>query len=184
MVKKLKKQYETPNNAWNQERMDREAELTEQYGLKNKKEIYKAYSQLRGFRRQARRLIGEEDEKQEQDVLNKAHRLGLVTGDAGLEDLLTLNVEDILNRRLQTAVNRRGYADTIIEARQLVSHGHVKVDGETVNIPGYMLTKTEEKTIEVNMPEPPEETEEASEAEDEGSEEETTQEENETEGEE
>ncbi len=164
MVKILKKQYETPNRAWNQERMDKEAELTEQYGLGNKKEIYKAYSELRGFRRQARKLIAEDDESQKEDVLRKANNLGLVKSDAGLEDLLTLSVEDILNRRLQTAVARRGLADTPNHARQLVNHGHVKVNGNVVNVPSYKLTKSEEKQIELDIPEPepePEPTEEA-----------------------
>ena len=157
MVKVLKKQYETPNDAWNQERMDKEAELTDQYGLGNKKEIYKAYSELRGFRRQARKLIAEDDEEQKQDILKKANKLGLVKSDAGLEDLLTLSVEDILNRRLQTAVSRRGLADTPKEARQLVNHGHIKIDGEVVNVPSYRLTKEEEKNVELEMPEPPQE---------------------------
>ncbi len=171
MVKVLKKQYETPNEAWNQERMDKEAELTDQYGLGNKKEIYKAYSELRGFRRQARKLIAEDDEEQKQDILRKANKLGLVKPDAGLEDLLTLSVEDILNRRLQTAVSRRGLADTPKEARQLVNHGHIKIDGEVVNVPSYRLTKAEEKNVELDMPEPPqEEPEEAEEVEEDVSE--------------
>ena len=109
---------------------------------------------MRGFRRQARKLIAEDDEEQKEDILTKANSLGLVKSDAGLEDLLTLTVEDILNRRLQTAVSRRGLADTPNQARQLVNHGHIKVDGEVVNVPSYMLTKTEEKTVELDMPEP------------------------------
>jgi small subunit ribosomal protein S4 len=167
MVKNLKKQYETPNRAWNEERIQREDQLREQYGLKNKEEIYKAYSQLRTFRRQARKLVGEEDEQQKEQILSKANRLGLVKSDAEITDLLTLNVEDILNRRLQTAVDRRGHADSPKHARQLVTHGRVKVDGKKVNIPGYMLTQTEEKTIEVEEPSEPseEEVEEASESE-------------------
>lgn len=181
MVKVLKKQYETPNEAWNQERMDKEAELTDQYGLGNKKEIYRAYSELRGFRRQARKLIAEDDEEQKQDILRKANKLGLVKADAGLEDLLTLSVEDILNRRLQTAVSRRGLADTPKEARQLVNHGHIKIDGEVVNVPGYRLTQEEEKNIELDMPENPEPEETEEEVEEETSEESENSEENEEE---
>ncbi|MFP4038314.1 MAG: 30S ribosomal protein S4 [Candidatus Nanohaloarchaea archaeon] len=158
MVKNLKKQYETPNRAWNEERIQREDELRDNYGLKNKEEIYKAYSKLRNFRREARKLVGEESSEAE-DVLNKANRLGLVKSDAELTDLLTLQVEDILNRRLQTAVDRRGHADSPKHARQLVTHGRVKVNGEKVNIPGYMLTTEEEKTIEVEEPSEPDETE-------------------------
>jgi small subunit ribosomal protein S4 len=165
MVKNLKKQYETPNRAWNEERIQREDQLREEYGLKNKEEIYKAYSQLRTFRRQARKLVGEDDEKQKEQILNKANRLGLIKSDAEMTDLLTLKVEDILNRRLQTAVDRRGHSDTSKHARQLVTHGRVKVGGKKVNIPGYMLTQEEEKTIEVKEPAEPSEAEEVEDSE-------------------
>ncbi len=160
MVKKLKKQYETPNEGWSEERIAKEDELIEQYGLKNKREVYKAESELRALRREARNLVAEEDETQRQDLIERANSLGLVKEDAQLENILTLNTTDILERRLQSAVNRRGYADTANEARQMVVHGHVYVDGERVNIPGYLLTKEEEKEIEVRMPEPEEEPEE------------------------
>ncbi len=163
MVKKLKKQYETPNEGWSEERIAREDELIEQYGLKNKREVYKAESELRALRREARNLVAAEDETQKQDLIDRANSLGLVKEDAQLENILTLNTTDILERRLQSAVNRRGYADTAKEARQMVVHGHVYVDGERVNIPGYLLTKEEEKEIEVRMPEPDEEPEEESE---------------------
>ncbi|MFB6145831.1 MAG: 30S ribosomal protein S4 [Candidatus Nanohaloarchaea archaeon] len=164
MVKKLKKQYETPNEGWSEDRIRKEQQLVEEYGLKSKKEVYKAESELRSLRREARKLVAESDETQKEDLIKKANALGLVKSDAALEDILTLNVTDILDRRLQTAVNRRGFSDTANEARQLVVHGHVYVDGERVNIPSYILTRDEEKEIELRMPEP-EETEEAPEAE-------------------
>jgi small subunit ribosomal protein S4 len=160
MVKKLKKQYETPNEGWSEERIQREDELIEEYGLKNKKEIYKAQSQLRSFRREARKLVAEDDDSEAvQEIKQRAHDLGLVKGGAELEDLFTLNVTDFLDRRLQTAVNRRGYADTVKEARQLVVHGHVYIDGQRVNVPGYLLTQQEEKKVELRMPENEEEEE-------------------------
>lgn len=182
MVKKLKKQYETPNEGWSEDRIEREDQLVEEYGLKNKKEVYKAESMLRDLRRQARKLVAQEDEEQNQNLINKAQSLGLVKSDAELEDILTLNTTDILDRRLQTAVNRRGYSDTVKEARQLVTHGHVEIDGKRVNIPGYLLTQEEEKKLEVELPEPDEEAEEAEESEDQeeteenGSEDETQEE--------
>jgi small subunit ribosomal protein S4 len=159
MVKKLKKQYETPNEGWSEERIQREDQLVEEYGLKNKKEVYKAESMLRDLRREARKLVAQDDEEQNQNLINKAQSLGLVKKDAQLEDILTLNTTDILDRRLQTAVNRRGYSDTVNEARQLVTHGHTEIDGKRVNIPGYLLTQEEEKKLEVELPEPDEEAE-------------------------
>ena len=168
MVKKLTKQYETPSEGWSEERIQEENQLTEDYGLKNKREIYKAKSQLRAFRREARKLASSEDEERKKEVIGKANRLGLIREDAGLEEILTLNVTDILDRRLQTAVNRRGYSDTPNEARQLVNHGHVYVDGQKVTVPGYMLTQEEEKEVEVKLPEP--NTEEADDSADEAEE--------------
>lgn len=190
MVKKLKKQYETPNEGWNSDRIQREVEIIDQYGLKNKKEVYKAQSQLRDLRKEARKLVAEEDETQKKELIEKTHSLGLVKENAGLEDILTLKATDILDRRLQTAVNRRGYSDTVREARQLVVHGHVYIDGERVNIPGYLLTQEEEKELEVELPEEgeeeeTEETEEEQESEDdEGTESEETESENSEENEE
>ena len=166
MVKKLTKQYETPFEAWDSERIEKEAELVEEFGLRNKREVYKAESELRGLRRQARKAAASEDEEQKKPLLEKAHRLGLIKKDGEIVDILSLETRDILNRRLQTAVERKGYADTPLEARQKVVHGHVYVNGERVNVPGYLLTQDEEKNIELRMPEPEdeEETEEAEEA--------------------
>jgi small subunit ribosomal protein S4 len=187
MVKKLKKQYETPNEGWNQERINTEDRLTEQYGLANKREVYKAQSHLRDLRRQARNLAAEQDETQINQFLGKVNRIGLIRKDDGLEDVLSLNVTEILDRRLQTAVNRRGLSDTAKEARQLIVHGHVYVDGQRVDVPGYLLTQEEEKEIELIMPEPDEE-EESAEAEEpeeqQEAEEETESENDETEEEE
>ncbi len=166
MVKKLKQQYETPSEGWSKERIQKEDELIESYGLKNKKEVYKAESELRNLRREARRLIAEEDETQKKDLIERVNGLGLVRSDAELEDILTLNTTDILNRRLQTAVDRRGHSETVREARQLVTHGHVYINGEKVNIPGYLLTQEEEEELEVRKPEPSE-TEEQEETEEE-----------------
>lgn len=179
MVKKLKKQYETPNEGWNEERINREDHLTEEYGLKNKREVYKAQSQLRDLRRQARRLATAEDETQRKEFLDRVNRLGLIREDDGLEDVLSLSVTDILNRRLQTAVNRRGYSDTANEARQLVVHGHVYIDGQRVSEPGYILTQEEEKQVELVMPEPDEDEETEESAEEERSDEAEEAEENE-----
>lgn len=51
----------------------------------------------------------------------------------------SLNFLRLLELRLQTAVWRLGYARTVFQARQLVSHGHILVNGKVVNIPGYRL---------------------------------------------
>ena len=157
MTKKLKKQYETPSEAWDEDRIEQEKELIEEFGLRNKKEVYKAESELRGLRRQARKAVAADDNEQIQPLLDRAHNLGLIKEDGSIEDVLSLDTREILNRRIQTAVERKGYADTVKEARQLVVHGHIFVDGQKVNVPGYLLTQEEEKELELRMPEPDEE---------------------------
>jgi small subunit ribosomal protein S4 len=168
MVKKLKKQFDTPNEGWNEERINREDQLSEEYGLTKKKEVYKAQSQLRDFRRQARKLAASHDEEQTEAFLGRVNRLGMIREDDGLETVLSLDVEDVLDRRLQTAVSRRGHAETPLDARQMIVHGHVYVEGQRVTVPSYMLTQEEEKSVEVVEPEPDEEPPEEQVEEDEG----------------
>ena len=154
MVKKLKKQYETPSEAWDEDRIEQEKELIEEFGLRNKREVYKAESELRGLRRQARKAVAADDNKQIQPLLDRAHNLGLIKEDGSIEDVLSLDTREILNRRIQTAVERKGFADTVKEARQLIVHGHIFIDSQKVNVPGYLLTQEEEKNLELKMPEP------------------------------
>ncbi|EQD26450.1 30S ribosomal protein S4P, partial [mine drainage metagenome] len=51
-----RRSYDTPKHPWEQVRMDEERKLLVKYGLKNKRELWKAQSQLRDIRRQARQL--------------------------------------------------------------------------------------------------------------------------------
>ena len=181
MVKKLTKQYETPFEAWDEERIEQEKELIEEFGLANKREVYKAESELRGLRRQARKAAASEKEDQKKPLLEKAHRLGLIKADGEIVDILSLETRDILNRRLQTAVERKGFADTAKEARQRVVHGHIFIDGERVNVPGYLLTQEEEKEVELRMPQQEEDEESEEEEASEEVEEENSEEEGENE---
>ncbi len=64
-----------------------------------------------------------------------------------LDNVLDLTIEDILERRLQTIVFRKGLARTIYQSRQLITHGHVTIDGRRVTIPGYIVPKADEAQI-------------------------------------
>ena len=57
------------------------------------------------------------------------------------------NLIGLLEKRLDAVVYRAKLATTIFGARQLINHGHVKVNGKKVNIPSYQLK--EEETVEV-----------------------------------
>src|ERR1700688_4328907 len=69
-------------------------------------------------------------ETQFKHYFEMAERMPGVTG----ENLLVL-----LERRLDTMVLRLGFASSPAQARQLVRHGHIQVDGRTVTIPSYLL---------------------------------------------
>jgi len=75
-------------------------------------------------------------------------RYGLLKDDAGLDDILSLEVNDFLERRLQTQVYKQGLANTIKQARQFIVHGHISVGGRKVTIPSYMVSKEEEMMLD------------------------------------
>ncbi len=150
MVKTLKKSYETPNKGWDSERIDREENYLMEYGLTEKRELWKAESTVRNFRREARKLNATKDEQREKSLLNKLARLGVISEDSDLTDILNIEIEDILERRLQTIVFRKGLASTMKQARQFINHGHIKVNENTVDVPGYLVTKEEENNLSVS----------------------------------
>lgn len=105
---------------------------------------------LRNFRRQARRLLaasGPQAERETKQLVDRLKRLGLVGGEATLDDVLGLNLEKLFERRLQTLVNRKGLARSMRQARQLVLHGHIAIAGRRVRTPSYLVQVNEEASI-------------------------------------
>jgi small subunit ribosomal protein S4 len=155
-----RKTYDTPSHPWQGERIKAEVEVVRAFGLKNKTEVWKAETILRNLRKQSRDLqarlrLGDAQAKIEADaLLAKCGRLGYLTVGATLNDILTLKNEDVLSRRLQTIVYEKGYASTIKQARQMVTHGHIFMNGHKVTVPGYIVTRLEESTIEFNPSSP------------------------------
>ncbi len=154
---KKRKMYETPRLPWQAMRMTEEAELVKKYGLRNKRELWKAYSTLRKYRREARKLLAEITEPGEvgdyarsesKNVLGKLSKIGLLKKNAELDEILALGIEDLLERRLQTLVHKRALANSAKQARQLIVHGHVAVAGRKITVPSYTVLKDEESKIE------------------------------------
>ena len=149
-----RRSYDTPSHPWQGERIKAEVVLVNQYGLKNKTEVWKAQTILRNFRGQSRELQarlrgGEAQAKIESEALiAKCGRMGLLPMEgATLNDILTLNEESILSRRLQTIVYEKGMASTVGQARQMIVHGHIFMNGHRVTVPGYIVTRKEEASI-------------------------------------
>ena len=145
--------YETPNHPFQGERIAEEGDLLGRYGLANKEELWRAQSQLRDYRREARRLLGEAQGDVDaageagSDFMGRLQRIGVLDDEEGLDDVLSLDVTDILERRLQTVAYRQGLANTVEQARQFIVHGHVTVDGARVNTPSYTVEVAEEDRV-------------------------------------
>jgi small subunit ribosomal protein S4 len=148
--KKQRKKYETPRFPWRADVLQEELKLLGQYGLRNKRELWRCKTMLSKFRSMARSLIGkppEERKKMEGELLSRLKRLGMIHESAVLDDVLDLTVEDILERRLQTIVFRKGLAKTIHQARQLITHGHIAIGERRVTVPGYLVPREEEDLV-------------------------------------
>ncbi|MDR2874168.1 MAG: 30S ribosomal protein S4 [Methanobrevibacter sp.] len=148
--KKARKKYDTPPHPWNAERIKEENKLMTKYGLKNKKEIWKADTLVRRFGRDSRYLLGASSEHADNErtkLLGHLVRIGVLEESANLEDILNLTVEDILRRRLQTVVHEKGLARTSKEARMFIVHGHIAINGRKVNSPSYVIRKGEEELV-------------------------------------
>ena len=145
------KHYDTPSHPWQKVRIEEESGLIHQYGLKNKREIWRANTKVREMRRQARKLTANSSDEQAQKeknlLLAKLNRLGMLEQNSGLEDVLTMTPESVLDRRLQTQVYLQGLSSTVKQARQLIVHGHISIDGAVARVPGILVTKLQEKNI-------------------------------------
>jgi small subunit ribosomal protein S4 len=148
--KKQRKKFDTPRFPWQIDALDAELKVLGQYGLRNKREIWRHKTLLSKYRGIGRSLLGmsvEERSKQEKQLLNRLHRLGILPEEAELDDVLDLALEDVLERRLQTIVFQRGLAQSIQQSRQLIAHGHISIDGRKVSSPSYLVLKDEEEKI-------------------------------------
>ena len=150
-MKRWRKKYESPLKPWDKERIEYEKQLMKTYGLRRKKEIWKAEAIARKYRRLARALIAKRDKKLERIMLTKLEKMGFMKAES-IDDVLKLEVEHILERRLQTIVWRKGLANTPKQARQLIVHGHIAINGRKVTWPSYLVPVDEEDKIELLLP--------------------------------
>ena len=120
------------------------------FGLRTKRELWKAHTKLSSVRKQARSLLAlQQDVRQEKEpiLMKSLAKIGLVSNDATLDDVLNLQVTDLLTRRLQTLVFKKFGFKTPYQARQAVIHGHIMIGDRIVNIPSYTVTTAEEDNI-------------------------------------
>ena len=122
------------------------------FGLKTKRELWKTRTELSRVRNQARTLLALRQDVREQKepiLMNSLSKVGYVQSDATLDDVLNLEINDLLARRLQTIVQKKFYFKTPYQARQAVSHGHVLIGDQIVNIPSYLVKVDEEDKVKL-----------------------------------
>ncbi len=150
----LRRTYDRPKHPWEQARIEEENKIVVKFGLKNKRELWKAQSRLRNFRRQARELQARlrakepQAEKETKWLLDSLVSLGMLEpGTVTLDDVLALTTQAILERRLQWLTYVKGLASSPNAARQLIVHGHVALGSHRVRAPGHLVRRAEENTI-------------------------------------
>ncbi|MBU2639176.1 MAG: 30S ribosomal protein S4 [Nanoarchaeota archaeon] len=151
--KKSRKKYKRPLVIWQSDLIREQKELMKEYGLKNKKEIWRTDGVVKKMRDQAKQLIPlktEQAEKEKQQLITRLVKLGLVSPGAVLEDVLGLTTKDILERRLQTILFKRGLTKTPKQARQFIVHGHVAINEEKLNVPSFLVPLELEGKISFN----------------------------------
>ncbi len=148
--RKQRKKYDTPRFPWRTDILQSELRMLGQYGLRNKRELWRHKTTMSRFREIARSLAGMPEEERrivEKQLLTRLNRLGILPETAALDDVLDLTLEDILERRLQTLVFNKGLAKSIYQARQLITHGHIAIGGRRVPSPSYLVLRNEEAEI-------------------------------------
>ncbi|MHA1588670.1 MAG: 30S ribosomal protein S4 [Candidatus Thorarchaeota archaeon] len=148
--RRQKKKYVTPKRPFDSDRFEQELQLMGVYGLRNKRELWKHKTDLSRYRRQARSLLAlsiDERALQEKELVDKLVRTGVLMTEPSLDHVLDLTLEHILDRRLQTIIFKKGLACSVHHARQLVTHGHVALDGARVTTPRRIITVNEEERL-------------------------------------
>ncbi len=159
--KRIRKKYARSKLMWNAARIERDHDLKEKFGLKNLRELWKATSEVSRIRRNAREVLSNRSsDKVGKEIISRLSRYSIVSKDAKIDDLLGITPEAILSRRLQSVVFRNGLARTPRQARQLIAHGFISINGRKVKSSSYLVRADEEtrigyyKPIDINPPQP------------------------------
>ena len=153
--RRLRNKFERPKKLWEEDRIKHDKSLKIEYGLKNMAELWRATAELKKYRREARRLLALTEEERKADsekILTKLVKRGILKEGSDVNDILSLEVRAILERRLQTIVTRKGLARTMKQSRQLITHGYVGLNGRRVTRPGIMTNPADESHIAYTHP--------------------------------
>lgn len=174
--------WQVPRRPYEAARLDSELKLAGEYGLKNKREIYRISLVLSKIRRAARELLklDEKDPKrlfEGNAIIRRLVRIGVLDETRmrwvqlryiedeladwyslislyRLDYVLALKIEDFLERRLQTQVYKSGLAKSIHHARVLIRQRHIRVGKQIVNVPSFVVRLDSQKHIDFSLTSP------------------------------
>lgn len=159
-IKKIRKKYSTPEHPWRISRIQEENKICKEYGIPRKTELWKINSKLESFKNQAKSITTvnkgqtEQGNRRQKELLIKRLKKYNLVKEETLDAILSLTLKDILDRRLQTFVFKKGLAKTINQARQMIVHKHILVNNKIITSPSYLVKVSEEDKIEVNPKSP------------------------------
>mmetsp|Transcript_66098 Transcript_66098/g.193428 ORF Transcript_66098/g.193428 Transcript_66098/m.193428 type:complete len:193 (+) Transcript_66098:82-660(+) len=154
------KTFRKPKRPFEKERLDGEMKIIGEYGLKNKREVWRVMYALAKIRKAARMLLTLDEKSEErifsgEALLRRMVRLGLLTeNEKKLDYVLGLTTAKIMERRLQTKVFKLGLAKSIHHARVLIRQRHIRVGKQICNIPSFLVRLESEKHIDFALTSP------------------------------
>lgn len=143
-MKRKHTRYSRPKRPFDKERIDEEAGIKKEFGLKNKKEIWRAEARIKSMREKAKKLISADSEEQKA-LFARLKKKGFEVN--SIADVLSLDKKDYLNRRLQTIVVKKKIAKTQKSARQLITHRKILVGEKVVSSPSHIVPIDLEKRV-------------------------------------
>jgi len=135
-MKRKHKIYSKPRRPFDKTRIEEEAKIIEEFGLKNKREIWKADARIKEIRGKAKNLISSEPEEQKK-LFIRLKKMGFNVNSIG--DVLSLDKRDYLKRRLQTVLVNKKLANSPKSSRQLITHRKVLVGDKSIDSPSYLV---------------------------------------------
>jgi small subunit ribosomal protein S4 len=147
MPKRKHQKFNRPRKIFDIVLIKEEQGLIKKYGLKNRREVWKARYAVEKIRNIAKGLITADKNEQDNFVQRQKEKGFAVES---IADVLGLKNEDYLKRRLQSIVVKKGLAKTHNQARQAIVHKHITINGDIIDSPSHLTTLKEEAALGAN----------------------------------